>query len=269
MSAKIVRVRLDGLKLNLFVRKELNQDHVLYLAELVENGVKLPPIKITSDGIVVDGRHRIACYELCDIKEIDAWVDSFSCEAEMIAEAYKANVGGPLPPSQQDTEHTIMLLTERRESKKRIAELLGLPIGIARRYVDSVVLKTTKAKLQRAANSITEGGLTVAKAAEQYEVEPEKLKEVLSGHRRKQKQGIPEVQRSLTRSYKSLSSKNAHVLRSILEKYEDGDVTANQTRDIFRHFGALQRQSARAIADWEKRFEAMTNGSADKKVNVQ
>jgi len=54
-----------------------------------------------------------------------------------------------------------------------------------------------------------------------------------------------------------------------LEKYEDGDVTANQTRDIFRHFGALQRQSARAIADWEKRFEAMTNGSADKKVNVQ
>jgi len=261
MSTKITKVLLSELQINLFVRKELNQDHVLCLAELIENGVKLPPIKITPDKVLVDGRHRVEGYDLNGIKEIEAEIIAFSSEAELIAEAYKANVGGSLPPSQQDTEHTIMLLTERKESKKRIAELLGLPIGIARRYVDSVLSKMTRAKLQRAAASITEGGLTVAKAAEQYEVEPDKLKEVLSGHRRKQKQGIPEIQRSLTRTYKSVGSTNAHALRKILEKYEDGDITEKQVRDIFRHIAILQKQSARAIADWQKRFEAMTSGN--------
>jgi len=268
MSTKIVKVLISELKLNLFVRKELNQDHVLYLAELVENGVKLPPIKITSNGMVVDGRHRIACYELCDVKEVETEVVSFSCEAEMIAEAYKANVGGSLPPTQQDTEHTIMLLIDRKESRKHIAELLGLPLGIARKYVDSVQSKVSRAKLQRAAASITEGGLTVAKAAEQYDVEPEKLREALSGHRRKQKQGIPEIQQSLTRSYKSLGSKNAHIMRSILEKYEDGDVTEKQVRDIIQHDKMLLKRLARAIADWERRFDALTNGSVDKEVNA-
>lgn len=179
MRIKIQTVPLKDLKSNLFVRQALNPEHALFLAELVENGVTLPPIKITHELVVIDGRHRIEAHELNNRTEITCEVVDVKNETDLIAEAYKANIGGSLPPTPQDTEHTIMLLLDRDETMKRIAELLGLPAGMARKYINSVKSKTSRQKLMNAASAVTDGGLTVAKAAEQYGVELEKLKEIL------------------------------------------------------------------------------------------
>lgn len=263
MRTKTETVAIKDLQMNLFVRKALDQDHALYLAELLENGVKLPPIRITRERAVIDGRHRIEAHELNKRTEIDAEVVDVESETEIISEAYKANLGGSLPPSPQDTEHTVMLLLERGEAKKRIGVLLGLPAGMARRYVNDVQSKIARSKLQRAAAAVTDGGLTVAKAAEQYGVDLDKLKEVLSGHRRRNKQGLTEIQRRLTWSYKSLSSKNAALIRSLLEKREDGDVTEKQVHDIFEHIEDLQKKAARAIRNWRQRANG-TNGKEEK-----
>ncbi len=261
MKTETKKIALKDLQMNLFVRQALNQDHALFLAELIENGVKLPPIRITRERVVIDGRHRIEAHELNNRTEIEVEIVNVINETELITEAYKANIGGSLPPSSQDTEHTIMLLLELGEGKKRIGELLGLPAGMARRYVNEVQSKASRAKLLRATASITDGGLTVAKAAEQYNVDPNKLKEVLSGHRRKHKQGVMEVQRDLTKTYRSLGSKNAALIRSLLEKYEDGDVTERQVRDIFAHIEQLQKRSIRAVSDWKKRFDSTSTNS--------
>lgn len=262
MKIKTETVALKDLKLNLFVRQALNQDHALFLAELVENGVRLPPIKITRERVVIDGRHRIEAHELNGRTEIVAEIVEIDDETDLIAEAYKANIGGSLPPTPQDTEHTIMLLLERGEPMKRIGDLLGLPAGMARNYINSVKSKASRQKLMKAAASITEGGLTVAKAAEQYEVDPDKLKEILSGHKRKHSQGVSEIQRGLTRTYKSLSSRNAALIRGLLEKYEDGDVTERQVRDIFTHIEQLQKRSTRSVSDWKKRYESVNKNPA-------
>ena len=263
-TRKTIMVPIRDLKINTYVRQALNQDHAIYLGELLENGVKLEPIKITAGLEVIDGRHRIEAHELNSKSEIEAEIVNVASATEIITLAYKANVGGALPPSQQDTEHTIMLLLGRGEPKKRIGELLGLPAGMARRYIGIVESKSARAKLLRAAAAITDGGLTVAKSAEQYGVEPEKLREMLSGQRRKHKQqGIAEVQRGLTRTYKSLSSKNAALIRGLLEKYEDGDVTARQVIDIFEHIEQLQKRAVRSISDWKKRFDAVSGNKKD------
>ncbi len=266
MTTKTKLVQLADLKTNLFVRKEIDQDRVLYFAELIENGQTLPPIKITRDNRVVDGRHRIEAHVLNDLKGIRVEVVDIDDEIELIAEAYKANVGGALPPTPQDTEHTVMLLLERGESKKRIGELLGFPPGMARRYVNDTQSKMSRAKLLRAAGAVTDGGLTVAKAAEQYEVDIEKLKETLSGHRKKHKRGIVEIQRGLTTTYKSNGLKNAALIRSLLEKYEDGDVTERQVREIFEHIDSLQKRAIRSFGDWKKRFDALNSNGAGKVV---
>lgn len=138
------------------------------------------PIEVTDrDGVmnvVVEGRHRKEAYELNNVAEIKVKVLEFDDEAEMIAYAYKANTGGSLPPTPQDTEHTIMLLLEHGETMKRIGELLGLPAGMARKYISSVKSKTSRQKLMKAAAAVTDGGLTVAKAAEQYEVDADALR---------------------------------------------------------------------------------------------
>jgi transposase-like protein len=249
-------VAVKDLKTNLFVRMSLDEDHVCNLADLLENGVKLPPITITPDHIVIDGRHRKEAYELCQIKEVVCEVIHGLSETEVIAMAYKANVGGPLPPTRKDTEHTVMTLLEQGVSKRGISSILGLPPQLARKYVDEVQSRMTRAKLLRAAAAVTEEGLTVAKAAETYGVDVNKLKELLSGRRRKHKQGIAEAKRQLTFAHKSLSSRNGRLMRELLVKLEDGDVNPRQVETIFAHVEQLQRRHARTITDWKKRFEA-------------
>lgn len=264
MKAKIEIVEIKNLQTNLFVRKELDQDRVLYLAELLENGVVLDPIEITSERMVIDGRHRIEAYQLLNKRVIEAKIVEVADEIDLIAKAYKANVGGALPPSSQDTEHTVVLLLERGEPKNKIGKLLGLPMGMARRYINDVQSKLARAKLQRAAAAIIDGGLTLAKAAEQYDVEPDKLKEVISGHRRDQhKVGVVQIRGELTRTYKSLSSKNAALMRSIRDKYEDGDVTEKQVREILNHIKHLQKLASKAIVDWEKRLTSINGKPAE------
>ncbi len=266
MNKKMVTVLLKDLQKNLFVRQALNQEHALYLGELLENGVKLPPIRITREGIVIDGRHRIEAYELNGRTEIEAEVVEVRSENEMIAEAYKANIGGSLPPTQQDTEHTILLLLERNETIKEIARLLALPPSLTRKYVGNVKSKAMRQKLMKAAAAVTDGGLTVPKAAEQYEVEVDKLRAFISPGPRSPKNGISDIMRNLTKTHRSLSQKNAAQIRSLLEKYEDGDVTIKQVRDIFAHIDQLQKRATRAIEDWKQRFEVATNHGSAKMV---
>ena len=262
-----MKVKISDLKKILFVRIGLNQDHALQLADLVENGVELSPIKITKDGVVVDGRHRIEAHELCQKTEIEAEiVEVVGGEAGLLAAGFKYNFGGSLPPTTADTEHTIQLLLDCGASKKAVADMLGLPVSLTRKYIAQIESKIKRQKLQRAVTAVTEGGLTAAQAAEKHGVEPESLKETLSGHRKKAKrEGIEEIQRSLTTTHKSLSQKNAALIRDLLIKFEDGDVTAKQVREVLVHIEGLQKRSASSVADWRKRFEAKLGGGKGSK----
>lgn len=92
-------VKLAELNVNKFVRKELDTDQVLFLAGLIENKVELPKIEITEDLSVVDGRHRKEAYDLNNFTEVEAKVLVFESTAELIGYAYRANSGGPKPPT--------------------------------------------------------------------------------------------------------------------------------------------------------------------------
>lgn len=251
-------VRVADLRENLFVRKVLDQDHALYLAELMDGGVEMrDPIEVTDllvPNSIVDGRHRKHAFDVNGVEEVKVRVLEFEDEAEMIAYAYKANTGGSKPPTQEDTEHTIDVLLNHGVAKKRIGEILNLPLEVARKYINSVQSKLERQKVMRAAAAIRDGGLTLAKAAVQYDVDPDKVKAALGG-KKKAKHGVEELQRTLTTAYRSLGMKNARAIRSLLEKHEDGDVAEKQVRSIFDHIEHLQRQSTKSVADWKKRFE--------------
>lgn len=263
---------IADLQENLFVRKSLDQDHALYLAELMDSGVEMrDPIEVaeieSSDGgkvlTIVDGRHRKHAYDVNGVKEIKVKVLEFEDEAEMISYAYQKNTGGSKPPTQDDTEHTIDVLLGRGVPKKRVAELLNLPSDLARKYINLVQSKLERQKVMRAAAAVREGGLTLSKAAVQYDVDPDKVKVALGGKKKPPKHGVEETQRNLTKAYKSLGQRNAAAIRNLLDKFEEGDVTEKQVNSIFGHIERLQKQSSRAVADWKKRFEAK-NGKVAK-----
>ena len=254
-TKRTAMVKIKDLKVNLFVRKELDHDRVLFFALILENGGDLPPIKLTEGLAVIDGRHRLEAYELNDRTEIEAEIVECESEVDLIAIAYKSNTGGALPPTQADTEHTITLLLDRGVAMRRIGEVLGLPAGIARKYVGVVKSKIVRQKLSQASMAVADNGMTVAKAAEEYGVEPEKLKEIITGNRKKQKGGVAEVQRTLTKTHKSLSLKNAAAIKSMIDKLEDGDVSLKQVDEILTHIEQLQKRAARAVSQWRKRVE--------------
>lgn len=257
---RTMRIELSKLKKNLFVRKELDTDRAWFLAELIENGVSMHDnIKVTRDLVIVDGRHRWEAYDLNKITEVDVDIVDVVDEVTLIAEAYKANIGGSKPPTADDTNHTIELLIERKQTIKGIAELMALPPSMARKYVNEVKSRLNRAKIMTAVNAVTHGGLNVSQAATQYEVDIEKLKETLSGTRKKHKEsahGVDELHRNLTRQYKSIGSTNASILRKLLDQYEDGDVTPEQVKEIIKHIESLQKKTSRALAEWKQRFEA-------------
>lgn len=251
------KVKLADLGRNLFVREALNDDHSLYLGQLIESGVKLPPIQITADNELVDGRHRVEAYSLNYITEVMAEVVEVGSETELIAAAYVANVGGSLPPTTMDTEHTVSLLIDHKATIAEIADLLRLPAAMARKFVNSVKSKKSRAKIVAAAADVTENNMTVAKAAEKHDVDPAKLKNFLGGGRgKKAKQDVEGVQRRLTAQYKGQSSRNAALMRELTAKLDDGDVTARQVTEIFVHIESLQKKAARALVEWKRRFQA-------------
>lgn len=256
--------KIKELKQNLFVRKAIDPDRALFFAELIQAGEKIKPIWVNVEGTIIDGRHRVEGHELCDKAEIECEVFNVTDEKVMVVMAFKANLDGPLPPTSEDIEHTITKLIDLGESKRQIADLLGLPASMARKFVKQVESKALRAKLQRAADAVTDGGLTLVKAAEQYEVPEEKVKELLSGRRKKSKSGIAEVRRNFTKLYQSVGLKHAHAIRKLLEQFEDGDVTPKQVHDIFGHMENLQKESGRRLTDWRRRFESMPGGAKKK-----
>ncbi len=257
---KISTVLLSELSEDFYVRQHLDEDHAIYLAGLIEDGVELPPITITANYQVIDGRHRITAHDLIGRKEIKAEIVETTDKVELIATAYRYNTGGALPPSKDDTEHTIRLLLEKKVSKKKIRDLLELPSTLGKKWVDNVQSKMNRQKTMNAMDAISEGGLNVRQASEKYGVPIEKLKESISGRKKKQKSnGIIDMKRDLTSRYRSVGTKNGATLSHLLELVSEGDVSPKQAKEIIAHLEKLQTQSGGKLGEWKKRFEAIYN----------
>jgi hypothetical protein len=260
VKKKIVMVLLSELSEDFYVRQQLDEEHALFLAGLIEDGVNLPPITITADYQVIDGRHRITAHDLLGLDKIKAEMIETADKVELIATAYRCNTGGALPPTKEDTEHTIRLLLENRVSKTKIRELLELPSSLGRKWVDNVQSKMNRQKTMAAMDAITDGGLNARQAADKYGVPLEKLKEALSGRKKKSKtDGISGMKRDLTQRYRSVGVQNGGTLGRLLKLVEDGDVSPKQAKVIIAHLERLQAQSAGKVGEWRKRFEALYN----------
>lgn len=261
MSKKRTIVPIKDLDLSIFVRVKLNPDRVEYLAGLKVDGVELPPIGITPDMKVIYGRHRIGAYEFLDLKEIEAEVIEVEDEAELITIAYKENVGGALPPTQEDTEHTIEMLMDRKIPKKQIGAMLGLPPGLARTYLKNVQARITTKRLQAAATAIAKRDYTVARAAEEYSVDLERLKDFISGTRRKTSE-FTDTKRRLISKNRSHSNILTALCKKLHERYEDGEFSRIQIDELFDLMQTQTKQIGRFINDYRSRFQAKADVSS-------
>lgn len=288
-------ISLGDIRKNLFVRKELDQERVLEMADIIESNQKaikqggkpeinIPQIIVTpaynigADGMLeyikdsnlfdnVDGRHRVEAYTLNSIEAIEATVVVFDTRAELIAYAYKANTGGSKPPTREDTEHVIRQLVEEKMGIHGIAEVLGLPFSIVRKYVDNVKSKVQRQKIVAAINDIADGKMTAAEAAKKQGIDEDKVREALSGRKRKtRKSEIGDLERELSNKYRSFTPTINAIFKQLHRKIEDADLSLNQALKIAAHVKKLQARALRHTDDWEARLRAIVaNGKTEAK----
>ncbi|HLD70428.1 MAG TPA: ParB N-terminal domain-containing protein [Negativicutes bacterium] len=264
MSKKIFTVKISELQINTYVRKEINQDHALMLALLLENKVKLPPIQVTSALIVIDGRHRIEAHQINNLAEIEVELVDIKDENELISAAYRANMGGSLPPTPQDTEHTVRTLLDRGMPKKDIPDSLGLPVNMVRSYINKIASKVKRQNLQKAEYAVIEKNVTRAQAAEEFGVDEQDLKRYMQEGRKKKKSGLSDIERNIQHLHQSLSNQTTRTFKRLSTLFEDGDASAKDVQNFLDMVESRLQAMTRLNKDRRTRFDVQVNENAPK-----
>jgi hypothetical protein len=253
--SKVIQVPLSDLKTSFYVRKKLNEDHVLQLSLLYEAGEKLPPLEIGWDNEVIDGRHRKAALELLGRTTADCHVHGQRGVGESIVIALKANVGGALPPTKEDVVHSMILLLNQGWTQRRIIDNMPFPADVTRIYIKNAWSIVLDAKLQSALKAISEEGCTVKVAAEKYGVPIEKIQDRLTPKKRKKDVQTPAWRKShISRLYQGFHRKIAYEFQQIIRDYEDHKMTDVEVYDLIDGIYDLIKNGEKRLDDHRSRF---------------
>ena len=254
---------LDTLKTSFFVRQALSEEHALTLAVLYEGGAELPPLLVTNDLEIVDGRHRYEALQIAGRKTGEVIFTEETDRAVLLARALRANLGGALPPTKKDIAFAIKQMLNAgmaaSEIKKQFSDVF--PPSVVRHYLSAATDNIKRDKVARAVSSVVNTGLSVPEAARLQGIDPSDVKIAIKGSAKRHKTGS-EFKGTLTSSFKSRSLVIAGTLKRVLEAYEDGDIREKQVEELFTHIDGLLKTNAKALAQWKERFKAMKEQKA-------
>lgn len=249
------------------VRKKLDDDRILYLAELIDAGEKLPPIRVCldSDGAYsfVDGRHRAAAHVFMNILTIDAVVEKSNDQAYLFGQALHSNYGGAKPPTRDDINHTIRRMLESGIGIKAIKEQLAfMPMAQIRNAIKQAELALNKAKIRYALDAIAREGLRPVEAAARYKVEQSALEDVIAGRKRKFGKATGDQLFMTTKAYIHTSLKSAFTgiqkkMENMQRMVEDGEVDVDTAVRLVQDWQDYHQRWNHRVRDWLERFQQL------------
>lgn len=271
-KSKPILIEVSRIK-NIFdVRRALNEERVLALAELIQGGVELPPIDViiyTDSFAFVDGRHRAAAYQLLDKPEILANVVERKDPAKMFSQALLSNWGGALPPTVSDIRHTVRRMLESGATHVTVRkELSFMPLYQINKYIDDSKSQMKKVRLRNALDSIAEG-LRPSEAADKFDVDIESIKAAISGIKRKFGTGDVGIEAEhkvyIKGQMKSATTGITKRLEHLFHYVDAAEVRPGTVVKIIDEWEGVLRKTLARIPDWRQRLDAIThNGLAPK-----
>jgi glycine cleavage system pyridoxal-binding protein P len=116
----------------------------------------------------------------------------------------------------------------------------------------------SKAKLSAARSAVTHGNQTLKIAAERYGVDPERLKEALSGTKKRRKTtSVTDILTDIKTRHKGNYHSDKKVFKDILEKYEDGDISEEGVFEVLLHVQEIHKKGTKRVDEWLQRFEVL------------
>lgn len=258
--ARVIDVNVSDLKVDFFVRRSLNDEHVLALAMIVEAGTDLTPITINEENQVIDGRHRLKAYELVGKKTISCEVKRDLSRGEQLMAALTANMGGSLPPSPQDIRLSIQSMLAAGVPVGTIRKGLPLPPSVSRRYCDDAQSHMKKARVLNAVEAVTDSEMSVAAAADKYGIDVEDLRAEIRGKKKKlvtDAYGLPRIKSEVANRYRSSSQHNAKTLKKLIDAVIDGDCSPKVVEGAIEVFEKYINQQLDNMIAWRNRLAAV------------
>lgn len=233
----------------------VDQDYVLDLAMLYESGVKLPPIDVTKDGMIVEGRHRYHAMLLAGLTEADVKEVSGS-KTELIIMAMAANQGSK-PMTARDVQYVIHQLLEQGMKELQIIHALQEKCGytpeLTRKHLFSIKSNQRLKKLMEATQLVLTKNLTPSVAAAKCGITEESLQKYM-GKKIKQNSAAPAS--TLRRHDRTQRKRYGRIMADALEAYRDGNLTEQEMRSCVEYFHRMSEAWEKLADDYQNRFDA-------------
>lgn len=271
--AKHKVVLLSELIIKQYVRKSINQDHVLLLAENyeaalttakgddVEASKAIAPILITEELELVDGRHRKEAMELAGLKSCRAEVSEPLTDLEIVTKAAQLNAGGSLPPSREDIQFMVeQLISKFGLTQPQIrSQLNWMPASVCNKYIKMASGHLAEIRRKLALADIA-AGVPLKEAAKRHSVGEDMLAEIVTGRKVKSKAGVVQIKGTITASFRAWGTNVSKMVNRSLEDYRDGDITEAAAEDVIQHVEHLVNRLLVRTVDYRNRLRAVKTG---------
>lgn len=133
MSKKTKTMKTAALILDfdLYPRRDIDSQHVTYIAVTMEAGTEMPPVIVDSNSMrVVDGFHRIRAAEKLYGTDatIEAVLKTYNTDADLFREAMRLNATHGRVLTQFDKTHCALRAADLKISIKEVAADLGMTV---------------------------------------------------------------------------------------------------------------------------------------------
>lgn len=265
----IKEIPLEIISDDIICRAVAETDKAMEYGLLMEAGVIFPPIDVYEKGdgtyVIGDGRTRFLGADLAKRKTITCRVHPKAHDRDILISAFLSNCGSGVPMYPADARHTIMRLIQLKTPHKKIIEQFPYPKSITQRYY----LEAWRNNIhKRCANALQEQSknpkLTLEDLARLFEVNLKDLQNYTSKFSDKSRKAHKNHLRTVIRAkYKNITGFTAGTLKSTMQKYQDGEFSAEYTRDILSEFIECAGRLQKNLVNWQNRFAKVDGPRVD------
>lgn len=265
ISKKVVKVPLDRIMVTTYVRTARDQERVNFFLEVLKGGGKLDPGQITDDYQLVDGRTRLAALDQFGATEMEMIFLGILTPEEIIFRGIEANMGGALPPSNHDYEHTIKALLKEKTSRKIIMERLvgkGLPKKFVSHMIDQAQTHMNKDNIRKAVAAILGGGLTLSQAAGKFDADEDSVRKELGRKATSETDPVGEISEEFGQMKSVLSQgaskyvqKITYYGKKLIPLFADNVPTKKESKEILDFLKAQKKRLNSNIDDLVDRLK--------------
>jgi len=258
-----VNVALSSIKEEFFVRLELDQKRVEHFMQLYKGGTKLPPILVSRDGVIIDGRHRVAALKALDKSSVDVeWMDEAD-RGKLLVIALQSNLGGAQPPTNEDIVYAIEQMFDAGMIGADISKQFPWPSIITNNYLDKARLNLKEKNLRKAKAAVISQGKTVEEAAVKFNVPLGTLKDALAGGKKKRKTEAYDYKGGLTELFRSKGGAMGQIMRKIQSQWENNELSWDEVDNLVNQIEKHGKDVIRSGADWRKRLKKQAGLNGD------